>query len=72
MSELFGILFLTIVAPVWIIAHYTTRNRTMNRLTPEDETQLGDLWESAKRMEERIQTLERILDDSAPNWRSRL
>jgi phage shock protein B len=30
---------------------------------------LVDLWESAKRMELRIQTLEKILDAEAPQWR---
>jgi phage shock protein B len=31
-------------------------------LSPEDEKQFGDLWQIAERMEERIHTIERILD----------
>lgn len=68
-SELFGILALTVVAPIWIIGHYITKNRASKRLTPEDEKMIGELWESAKRMEERIQTLERILESESPGWR---
>jgi phage shock protein B len=60
------ILFLTIVAPIWIIAHYVTRWRMAKTLSPEDEKQFGDLWQVAERMEERIHNLERILDREMP------
>jgi phage shock protein B len=60
------ILFLTIVAPIWIIAHYVTSWRMAKSLSPEDEKQFGDLWQVAERMEERIHNLERILDREMP------
>ena len=66
------VLFLTFVAPLWIIFHYVTRWRTTKALTAEDERMLGELWQSAERMEGRIQALERILDAEAPGWRSKL
>ena len=66
------VLFLTFVAPLWIIFHYVTRWRTAKSLSAEDERMLGELWESAERMEGRIQALERILDAEAPGWRSKL
>jgi phage shock protein B len=66
MLEVPLILFLTIVAPIWIIAHYVTRWRMAKTLSPEDEKQFGDLWQIAERMEERIDTIERILDAEAP------
>ncbi|MDJ0657182.1 MAG: envelope stress response membrane protein PspB [Xanthomonadales bacterium] len=69
MPDTFVILFLTVVAPLWIIFHYVTKAKTAKGLTPEDETMLADIWESAKKMEERIHTLERILDDQSPGWR---
>lgn len=71
MFELFGILFLTIIAPLWIIFHFISKNREMNRLKPEDEKMMSELWDSARRMEERIHTLERILETEAPGWRGR-
>jgi phage shock protein B len=62
MLEVPLILFLAIVAPIWIIAHYVTRWRMAKTLSPEDEKQFGDLWQIAERMEDRLHTIERILD----------
>jgi phage shock protein B len=64
-------LFLTIVAPVWIIFHYVTRWRMARSLSADDERMLAELWDSARRMESRIASLEKILDAEAPGWRSR-
>lgn len=63
------IIFLVIVAPIWIIAHYATKNSRAKRFTGEQEEMLNEIWESAQRMEDRIETLERILDDDTPGWR---
>jgi len=65
------IIFMVIVAPIWLILHYATRNSANRRLNTKDEALLEELHESARRMEERIHTLERILDDDSPNWRNR-
>jgi len=54
-----GIIFLTVVAPLWIIFHYITIWRASRRLSSGDEKALGELWQSARRMEE------------APGWRMR-
>jgi phage shock protein B len=64
-----AILFLVIVAPIWLVLHYITRWRSLRSLSSEDERMLVDLWQSAKRMEQRIVTLEKILDAEAPHWR---
>jgi phage shock protein B len=66
------ILFLVIVAPVWIISHYVTRWRTAKTLSAEDEKMLAELWELAPKMESRINTLERILDADVPDWRKQI
>ena len=65
------ILFLVIVLPLWIIMHYATRNSANKKLTSKDEIVLDDLHENARKMEERIHTLERILDADAPEWRKK-
>ena len=69
MTEVVPIVFLTICAPLWIIFHYITKMKTAKGLTAEDEKMLTEIWESTKKMEERIQTLERILDIESPTWR---
>jgi phage shock protein B len=71
MSELVPILLLTVCAPLWIIFHYITKMKAAKGLTPEDEKMLTDVWESTKKMEDRIVTLERILDIESPTWRHR-
>jgi phage shock protein B len=63
------IVFMVIVAPIWLVLHYVSRWRSSRTLSREDERMLVDLWESAKRMEHRIVTLEKILDAEAPQWR---
>jgi phage shock protein B len=65
------LLFLTIVAPIWIVAHYLTRWRRSRKLSVDDERSLGELYDIARRMEGRVATLERVLDSEAPGWRTR-
>jgi phage shock protein B len=64
-----GILFLTIVAPLWISAHYGTRWRKSHGISREDEKTLAELLESARRIERRVEGLEKLLDVQAPGWR---
>jgi phage shock protein B len=71
MSEVIPILLLTVCFPIWIVFHYITKMKTSKGLTPEDEKMLSEVWESTNRMEDRIKTLERILDIEAPTWRQR-
>jgi len=71
MSEVIPILLITVCLPLWIIFHYVTKMKTAKGLTAEDEKMLTEIWESTKKMEERIQTLERILDIESPTWRRR-
>ena len=45
-----------------LIFHYITLWRKQKMLMPDDERMMEDLWRSAKAMERRIETLERLLD----------
>ncbi|TVR94837.1 MAG: envelope stress response membrane protein PspB [Wenzhouxiangellaceae bacterium] len=65
------VLFLVIVAPIWLILHYATRNSASRRISSKDEAMLEELHEMARKMEDRMHTLERILDADNPEWRSR-
>lgn len=65
------VVFMAVVAPLWLVLHYLTRWRATKTLSSEDETMLLELWQSAKRMEQRIAALETILDHDAPGWRGR-
>lgn len=66
------VVFLVIVAPIWILLHYMTRWRQTRMLSSEDEKLLAELWGSVDKMESRINTLERILDAEVADWRKQV
>jgi phage shock protein B len=67
-----GVIFLVVVAPIWIVAHYLTRWRSSRKLSAGDERALGELFDTARRMDARIVALERVLDAETPGWRTRV
>ncbi len=54
----------------WMIFHYITKWKSNATLTREDETLLDELHELARRCDERICTIERIMNAENPNWRA--
>ena len=69
MGETLGILFMVIVAPVWLFLHYSTAWRKTKTITNADENLLEELWQLAQKIEERVDTLEVILDEKKSDWR---
>jgi len=65
------ILFMVIVAPIWLVLHYRSKKQVNQGLSEEEYIQLSELSEMADKMGGRIQTLEAILDAETPNWRSK-
>ena len=63
------ILFLTIVLPLYIVMHFITRWKQTREFTSDDEEMLEDLWLLSQRLEDRLETLERILDNDLPRRR---
>ena len=54
----------------WLILHYVTRWKTAGALTREDENLLDDLHDTARRLDDRLVTIERIMTAENPNWKS--
>jgi phage shock protein B len=54
----------------WVIMHYVTRWKTAATLTSGDEALLEELHDLARRLDERMCTLERIMTAENPNWRA--
>ena len=69
MFTVIAIVFMVVVLPVWLLLHYLAKMKGMRGLSVEDEAALEKLWKSSAAMEERINTLETILDEHHPNWR---
>ncbi|KPK53700.1 MAG: envelope stress response membrane protein PspB [Gammaproteobacteria bacterium] len=72
MGEVLGIIMVSFVLPLIIVLHYMTKWKESKGLSREDEKMLEEIWESAQKMESRINALETILDAQAPDWRRRV
>jgi phage shock protein B len=66
------IVFLAIPAPMFIALHFVTKWKQAREITGGDEKMLEEMWSLSKRFEERLETLERILDSELPDWRKKL
>jgi phage shock protein B len=61
-----GILFIGLP---WLIFHYITKWKTAATLSSGDEKLLDELHDMARRLDDRICSIERIMTAENPNWR---
>ncbi len=61
-----ALVFVCLILPMWIILHYISKWRSSRGLAAQDEKLLTDLWNAARRMEERLDNLERVLGPDQP------
>lgn len=64
-----SILFMVVVAPIWIVMHYRSVHRSSRALSSEDRATLEHMLETVDTLTERIATLESLLDADHPEWR---
>lgn len=72
LGSLAVILFLTILAPLIVVLHFVTKWKQSREMSGDDERMLEDTYLLSQRMEERLVTLEKILDAELPEWRKKL
>ena len=72
LASLAVVLFLVIVLPLFIVLHFITRWKQAREISGDDEQMLEELYALSQRMEDRLLTLEKILDDDRPEWRRRI
>ena len=53
----------------WIIMHYITKWKTAATITTDDEHLLDDLYQLAKRLDERMDTVERLVASDNPEFK---
>ncbi len=53
----------------WLILHYVTKWKTAPKITDEDEKLLDELQLLARRLEDRVVTVERIIAADNPDWK---
>lgn len=52
----------------WVILHYVTKWRTTATITSDDEVLLEELYNLAKRLDERMDTVERLVAHDDPTY----
>ncbi len=53
----------------WLIFHYVTKWKTAPKITQQDEALLDEMHQLSRRLEDRLQTVERLLASDNPDWR---
>jgi phage shock protein B len=74
------IVLIAVVGPVWVVFHYITVWKRMKaeqrpqspEQTARERQAVADLKQRAKRLESRVETLERLLDAEVAEWRNRI
>lgn len=66
-----GIVFMTLVLPFVVIMHYMTKWKATKGLSEDEQRMLEDLWKESQGMQSRLNALETILDQEAPDWRKK-
>ncbi len=75
MSELLTIaviVFIAVPAPLFIVLHFITKWKQSREISGGDEKMLEDMWLLARRLEERLESLEEILDSDLQDWRRKI
>ncbi len=52
----------------WVILHYVTKWKTAATITSDDEVLLEELYNLAKRLDERMDTVERLVATDDPSF----
>ncbi|MEN7536619.1 envelope stress response membrane protein PspB [Aurantiacibacter flavus] len=53
----------------WIVLHYVTKWKTAATITTDDEVLLEELYQLAKRLDERMDTVERLVASDNPEFK---
>jgi len=67
-EEVIAILCAIIGLP-WLIMHYVTKWKQAPKITDEDEKLLDEMYNLARRLEARVETVERIVAADNPDFR---
>ncbi len=64
-----GVVGMLFIGLPWLILHYTTQWKRARGLSIEDEQLLDNLHETARRLDDRVNSIERIMTAENPRWR---
>ena len=59
---------IVVIGLPWLILHYITRWKTAATITTDDEVLLDELYQLARRLDERMDTVERLVASDNPDF----
>ena len=62
-------IFLALIGLPWLIFHYITKWKQAPKITDEDEKLLDEMFNLARRLEDRLNTVERIVAADNPDFK---
>ena len=68
MDESLFIVPIVVIGLPWLILHYITRWKTSATITTDDEVLLDELYQLARRLDERMDTVERLVASDNPDF----
>ena len=67
-EDILAIMAIFVFLP-WIVLHYVTKWKTAATITTDDEALLEELYNLAKRLDDRMDTVERLVASDNPDFR---
>ena len=64
-----GIVGMLFIGLPWLVFHYLTQWKKSGGINREDEDLLDELYDLARRLDERMISIERIIAAENPDWR---
>lgn len=61
-----GLVFIVVVIPMWLRLHYRRRDAAAAGLSADERRELEALRDRARRLEDRLSALERVLPPESP------
>ena len=71
MDEAVIIVPIVVLGLPWLIFHYIAKWKTAATLTRDDETMLEEMYQIARRLDERMDTVERLVAADNPEFQPR-
>lgn len=69
-EDIIAVLGVVLIGMIWLVLHYVTKWRQAPKITHEDENLLDDMYQLARRLEDRVQTVERLVALDHPDYRA--
>ena len=67
-GDVVAVVFVVVIALPWLVLHYMTKWKTGATLTNDDESLLEELYQLARRLDDRMDTVERLVASDNPDF----